>query len=66
MTQGGPGDSSTTFMFYLFRNAFGSEENQMGYASAQAWILFVIVVVCAWLVFKSSARWVFYEGSLNE
>src|SRR5207253_628023 len=66
MTNGGPGDASTTFMFYLWRNAFGSEENQMGYASAQAWILFVIVVFCAWLVFKSAARWVFYEGSLNE
>ncbi len=65
MTSGGPGDSSTTFMFYLFRNAFGSESNQMGYASAQAWILFVIVIICAGLIFRSAARWVFYEGSLN-
>jgi len=55
-----------TFMYYLFRTAFGSETNQMGYASAQAWIFFVEVMLCTALVFKSSARWVFYERDANE
>jgi multiple sugar transport system permease protein len=58
-----PGEQSITFMYYLFQTAFGGETNQMGYASAQAWIFFVIVMVSTLLVFKTSARWVFYEGS---
>lgn len=61
-----PDDSSITFMYYLFQTAFGSESNEMGYASAQAWVFFVIVMICTALVFKSSARWVFYEGGGNE
>jgi len=34
----------------------------MGYASAMAWILFVIIVVLTFVVFRSSGRWVFYQG----
>jgi multiple sugar transport system permease protein len=34
----------------------------MGYASAMAWVLFVITLACALLVFKTSARWVYYSG----
>jgi multiple sugar transport system permease protein len=66
LTTNRPDDSSMTFMYYLFRTAFGSETNQMGYASAQAWIFFVVVMLCTALVFKSSARWVFYERDANE
>lgn len=65
LTNNRPDDSSITFMYYLFQTAFGGETNQMGYASAQAWIFFVIVMICTALVFKSSARWVFYEGGSN-
>jgi multiple sugar transport system permease protein len=63
LTYNQPGEQSITFMYYLFQTAFGSETNQMGYASAQAWIFFVIVMVATLLVFKTSARWVFYEGA---
>jgi multiple sugar transport system permease protein len=62
LTSNRPGDDTITFMYYLFQTAFGSETNQMGYASAQAWIFFVIVMAATALVFKTSARWVFYEG----
>ena len=34
----------------------------MGYASALAWILMVIILVATLLVFRSSAMWVYYEG----
>ncbi len=65
LTNNRPDDSSITFTYYLFQTAFGSESNQMGYASAQAWIFFVVVMVCTAIVFRSSARWVFYEGARN-
>jgi multiple sugar transport system permease protein len=62
LTSNHPGDDTITFMYYMFQTAFGSETNQMGYASAQAWIFFAIVMVATLIVFKTSARWVFYEG----
>lgn len=62
LTSNHPGEDTITFMYYLFQTAFGSETNQMGYASAQAWIFFVIVMAVTLLVFRTSARWVFYEG----
>jgi multiple sugar transport system permease protein len=34
----------------------------MGKASALAWILFLIIVVYTVLLFRTSARWVFYGG----
>jgi multiple sugar transport system permease protein len=34
----------------------------MGYASALAWLLFLIIVVFAITVFRTSARWVYYRG----
>jgi multiple sugar transport system permease protein len=37
----------------------------MGYASALAWVLFIIVLLLTLLVFRSSAIWVYYEGELQ-
>jgi multiple sugar transport system permease protein len=62
LTSNHPGDDTITFMYYLFQTAFGSESNEMGYASAQAWVFFVIVMAATLLIFRTSARWVFYEG----
>jgi multiple sugar transport system permease protein len=47
-------------VFYLYRTAFA--DGQMGYAAALAWVLFVIIVALTALVFRSSSRWVYYEG----
>ncbi|MGQ9554925.1 MAG: carbohydrate ABC transporter permease [Anaerolineae bacterium] len=63
MTHGGPLDSTLFYMLYLYQNAF--VYFKMGYASAMAWILFVIVVSLTLLVFKSSGRWVYYGGSIS-
>jgi len=60
MTNGGPLNSTLFYNFYLYRNAF--REFKMGYASAMAWFLFVIIVVLSLLVIRSSALWVYYEG----
>jgi len=60
MTGGGPDDSTLFYAFYLFNNAF--VYMKMGYASAMAWIL--LVIVCALTVAQLilSSKWVYYEG----
>ncbi|HVK06510.1 MAG TPA: sugar ABC transporter permease [Armatimonadaceae bacterium] len=60
MTAGGPQDSTTFYALHLFNKAF--LDFQMGYASAMAWVLFVITLGFALVVFKTSARWVYYSG----
>lgn len=61
---GGPARSTLVYNLYLFQNAFQFFE--MGYASALAWILFIIILVVTVLVFKSSPMWVFYEGQVRK
>lgn len=60
MTSGGPQDSTTFYALLLFNKAF--QDFKMGYASAMAWVLFVITLGAALLVFRTSARWVYYSG----
>ena len=58
--QGGPVDSTRFFSLYLFQNAF--QYWKMGYACAMAWILFVVILGFTLLLFRSSARYVYYGG----
>ena len=60
MTDGGPNNNSLLFVLYLYQKAF--QQSQMGYASALAWILFVIIAVLSFFVLRSSSSWVYYEG----
>ena len=60
MTQGGPNNASLFYVLYLYRKAF--QESDMGYASALAWVLFVLIAVLSFFVLKTSDRWVYYEG----
>ncbi len=60
LTQGGPNNKSLFFVFYLWRTAFN--ETEMGYASALAWVLFIIILFFTFLIFKFSKSWVYYEG----
>jgi ABC-type sugar transport system permease subunit len=46
-------------MLNLYREAF--QMGSLGYASALAWILFVIIMILTVLVLRSSSVWVFYE-----
>ena len=55
---GNPANSSLSYVMYLYRQAF--RYTNMGLASAMAWILFLISLVLVILIFKTSARWVFY------
>jgi multiple sugar transport system permease protein len=61
MTTGGPADSTLFYVYYLFRNAF--QYFRMGYASAMAWILFLIVMAVTIFQMWLSKRWVHYERS---
>lgn len=59
-TNGGPLDSTLFYVLYLYRKAF--QELQMGYASALAWVLFLIILLLTLLVVRSGQWWVYYEG----
>jgi multiple sugar transport system permease protein len=59
MTAGGPADSTLFYAYYLFKSAF--QYFRMGYASALAWILFVIVLALTLVQLWLSKRWVHYE-----
>ncbi len=61
---GSPLDSTLFYVLYLYRQAFVF--NNMGYASAMAWILFLIILALTLLVVRSARRWVYYEGARNE
>jgi len=61
MTRGGPQYASMFYVLYLYIDAF--EHFKMGYACAQAWLLFIVILVVTALVFKQSSAWVYYEGS---
>ncbi len=60
MTGGGPANATLFYLLYLYRNAFNWFE--MGYASALAWLLFIIILILTIILWTSSARWVYYEG----
>ena len=57
---GGPQDSTLFYALHLFGRAF--LDFRMGYACAMAWVLFLVTLLCALAVFRSSARWVYYGG----
>lgn len=60
MTGGGPANATLFYLLYLYRNAFNWFE--MGYASALAWLLFIIILICTLILWSTSARWVYYEA----
>jgi len=55
---GGPSDSTLFYTLYLYEQGFGSFD--MGYASALAWVLLLIVATLTGLNFLLAKRWVFY------
>ena len=61
---GGQAKAALFYNLYLYNHAF--RYRNMGYASALAWFLFVIVLALTLLVFKSSELWVFYEAEVKK
>ncbi len=63
IANGGPKDSLLFFVYYLYDNAF--QNFRMGYASALAWILFVVIVALTAVTARGSAFAVYYETELS-
>lgn len=59
MTGGGPNHATEFYALYLYRHAI--EYLNMGYASAMAWILLVIVLTLTLIQLRASRHWVYYE-----
>lgn len=57
---GSPNGSMLFYSVYLYKAGF--QDFRMGYASALAWILFLITMVCTLAIIKGSRRWVHYQG----
>jgi multiple sugar transport system permease protein len=63
MTDGSPANATLVYGLYLYRNAF--KFFQMGYASALAWVLLVVIMLITATQFFLAKYWVFYEGDLK-
>lgn len=59
ITNGGPMKSTYVIGMKLYEDAF--KNFKMGYASAESWVLFIIILTLTMIVFKSSNYWVYYE-----
>lgn len=60
LTQGGPMRSTEFLLIFLYRSAF--IDFRMGKASAVAWVIVIIIVIFTIILFRTSARWVYYGG----
>jgi len=60
----GPANSALVYVLYLYRNAFAYFRN--GYASAMAWILFMVIMALTFLAFRTQKLWVYYETEQPE
>jgi multiple sugar transport system permease protein len=63
MTNGGPANATLVYGLYLYRVAF--QFFQMGYASALAWVLLVVIMIITAVQFALSRYWVYYEGEVR-
>ena len=57
---GSPLNSTLFYSVYLFQTGF--QYLKIGYASAMAWVLFIIILVCTILMLKVSDRFTYYAG----
>ncbi|MDR7382853.1 carbohydrate ABC transporter permease [Promicromonospora iranensis] len=60
---GGPADSTLFYTFYLYIKGF--TEFRMGYASAMAWVLVLVVGIITAILFRTSRAWVHYTGDVR-
>ena len=60
MTSGGPNYATYFYSLNIYYTTF--QKLYLGYASALAWVLFVLILVLTLLIFRTSRSWVYYEG----
>ena len=59
MTEGGPVNATMFYALYLYLSAF--KFLKMGYASALAWVLFIIIIIVTGIQLRLARHWVYYE-----
>ncbi|MFB6367250.1 carbohydrate ABC transporter permease [Paenibacillus elgii] len=60
MTKGGPHYATQFYVYYLWQNGF--KFFKMGYASAMAWLLLIVIMLMTFLIMRVSRKLVHYEG----
>jgi len=60
ITHGGPNNASLFFVYLIYREGF--MRNNMGYACALSMLFFVFIAILTAIIFKTSNKWLFYEG----
>lgn len=63
ITDGGPLDSTLSYVLYLYRRAFNYFD--MGYSCALAWVLIAIIGFFTVIIFRTQNQWVYYEDGRN-
>jgi multiple sugar transport system permease protein len=64
LISGGNGNPNNSLLFYgIYQYSTAFSYLRMGYASAMAWVMFIIILIITAFVFKSQSRWVFYQGA---
>lgn len=63
MTEGGPANATYVYGLHLYKMAFNY--TRFGYASALAWVLFIILILLSIFVFWTSKYWVFYREDVS-
>lgn len=63
LTQGGPGFSTNLLMYSIWTNAF--QNGRFGYAIAQVWVLFIIIILFTIFTFRFSRMWVYQEDAIT-
>ena len=63
ITNGGPQNSTLFLVLYIWRTAFDSRK--MGYAAVLSWLLFFILMILSFIVFRYLGRQVYYENAEN-
>ena len=58
--QGGPAGSTLFYTLYLYLRGF--QDSRMGYASAMAWVLALVIGLITLVMFRTSKSWVHYSG----
>ncbi|WP_420593554.1 carbohydrate ABC transporter permease [Deinococcus sp.] len=63
LTQGGPGFATNLLMYQIYKTGF--VDQQQGLASAEVWVLFVLIVLVTLLTFRFSSMWVYAENEIG-
>jgi len=63
MTDGGPANSTYVYGLHLYKAAF--LYSKFGYASALAWVFFIVLIALSVIIFLTSKSWVFYREDVN-